>query len=540
MNYYAFSALVNFISGLLAGIFVYFYNRKSRINRSFALFSFLIAAWSFGYFFWQISNTSDSALFWSRALMVGAVFAAPAYLSLALALTDLYERKKIILIASYLIFSVFFFLNFTPLFVNHVEPIAGFPFWPMPGPAYHFFLALFFGYFFYSTYLLIQKYRISKGVIREQIKFVLIGISVVILGGSTNYFLWYKIPIPPVTNIAATLYLIIIAYAIVRYRLMDVRIVSRKIVINIGSAFFAYGLFYLIVWGYSTFLGGFYTRNAIIAGLVIIPVAVFVVFEFDKLITRFANVYLFLTLYNFQETINSLTLELTNYNDLEKISSLIVDTVKKSMQLDRAGVILLDDNKPNQFEFTKMSGYEEIQLKQCGLMVEHLQINQKPLVRDEIFLPQQENINGNPNKLKELHDYMEKIDAALCLPLLSDGKIIGMIILGSKISGDAYSKDDIGMLFTLSVRASTAIDNARLYGKLRDFGNVLKVKVGEQTTSLKITNAALEEKSKILADKLLELEKMNSYMVGREVKMQELKNRISELEGKLPAGGLAN
>lgn len=531
MNYYAFSALVNCIASLLVGGIVYFNNKKSHTNVGFSLFSLFISFWSFGYFFWQMAGDATSALFWTRVLMAGAVFAAPSYLYFALALIGKFESRKKSLAIIYFLFGIFFILNFTPFFVNHVESIYGFRFWPMPGPAYHPYLVLFFGCFLYSTYLLISQIRLSKGVAKEQLKYVLIGMTIAWTSGSTNYFLWYKIPVPPFANILTSLYVVIIAYAIIRYRLMDIRIVSRKIFINICSAVFVYGLFYLIIWSYDTFFGGAFTVRSYVVGAVAIPLAMAVASRSNKLVTKFANQHLFLSLYNFQETINDLTLKLTDYNDLDKISDLLVGTIKKSMQLERAGVLLFNTDQSNKFKFSKLLGYGDLSA-QSGQLIDYLQESQRPIIKDEILLSFRAGQKRDGDKLKRLYDYMEKNGIDLCLPLLSNRKIIGMIILGLKISGDAYSADDLDLLSALSVRAGTAIDNARLYEEVRDFSNTLKTKVSEQTASLKQTNEQLEQKSKILSEKLVELEKMNNLMIGRELKMRELKNKISELEGR--------
>jgi signal transduction histidine kinase len=48
------------------------------------------------------------------------------------------------------------------------------------------------------------------------------------VGGSTNWFLWFDIRIPPLGNPFVTLYLAVIAYAILRHKLLDINIAIRK------------------------------------------------------------------------------------------------------------------------------------------------------------------------------------------------------------------------------------------------------------------------------------------------------------------------
>jgi len=57
--------------------------------------------------------------------------------------------------------------------------------------------------------------------------------------------------------------------------------------------------------------------------------------------------------------------------------------------------------------------------------------------------------------------------------------------LGSKISQDAYTNEDLSLLTTLSKQAAIAINNACLYKETQDFNKTLQEKVDEQTKNIK-------------------------------------------------------
>ncbi|MBI5221181.1 MAG: GAF domain-containing protein [Candidatus Magasanikbacteria bacterium] len=490
MNFYAASALINFFTSLSLGGFVFLKNKKGIVNIAFSLFSSSVAFWSFGYFFWQISNNAEMALFWSRVLMAGAVFIPVTYFHFVIVLVELFNKRKKFLVFSYFLFFLFFLFDFTPFFVNRVEHIFSYRFWPLPGPVYHIFLVVWFGYVIYSTYLLFNKYKISQGIVRSQIKYVFLGMVVGFAGGSTNYFLWYKIPVPPIANILVSVYVAAIAYSIVKYRLMDLRIVARRFFIYFGVTAFTYGMFYLVAWIYSRFLGGVFTPTGYLAGLVIAPVFVAAFYGVNKSLKIIANKYFFVSLYNYQSTINKLSEELNYLTDLNQIIDLIVDTIKQTMQLDRAGLLLINQNKqPVQYQIAKVVGFNRqngISLVQDNFLTKHLKKTQKPLVRDElILLARDANAQKETEGFTRLHNHMKHIEASLCLPLMSSNQLIGIIVLGSKISGDAYTKEDLELLNTLAYQAGIAIDNARLYKEVQDFNKTLKQKVDEQTVDLK-------------------------------------------------------
>jgi len=235
MSFYAFTALLNAIVVFTLGFFVFLRKKKSPINQIFFFFCSAITIWSVFYFQWQVSVTESQALFWSRALMAGAVFIPVGYLHFLFVLTGDSKKKKIFLTFFYLLFSFFFISNFTPLFVKNVEPKLNFLFWPNPGILYHPFLLAWLFCAFYSVYFLIRKISKTEGLTRSQLKFILFGTIIGYLGGITNYLLWYDIPIPPVGNWTAIFYILIIAYAILKYRLLEIRIIATEFLVGLIS-----------------------------------------------------------------------------------------------------------------------------------------------------------------------------------------------------------------------------------------------------------------------------------------------------------------
>ncbi|MFA6106929.1 MAG: ATP-binding protein [Patescibacteria group bacterium] len=504
MNFYAISALINFFTSLILGVFVILKSRNSK-NLSFFIFCFFVASWSLGYYFWQIADDAISALFWCRALMAAAILIPVSYLHFVYALVDLVEKRKKFLIFSYGLFSLFLLGDLTPYFVSHIEPILNFKYWPIAGHLYSVFLVVWFFYVVYSTFLLYDKYKKSFGIIRLQLKYVMLGMIIGFAGGSTNYLLWYRIPVLPVGNILVSIYVAFSAYAIIRYRLMDIRIVARRIFIYFGAGAFTYGFFYFTIWLYSRAFGGIFTSGAYAAGLVVAPLFVFGFYRIDGGLRKFANKYLFVSLYNYQETITRLTDELNNYIDLSKIINLIVETIKKTMQLDRAGVLLINsETRPISFQIAKVIGFNRqngISLVQDNFLTRHLEKIQKPLVRDELtLLARDARSEKDKESIETLHGHMKKIEASLCLPLMSSKKLIGIIVLGAKISGDAYTSEDLELLNTLSKQAGIAIENARLYKQVGDFNKTLKDKVSVQTKDITAKNEELEKKAKELKD----------------------------------------
>jgi transcriptional regulator with GAF, ATPase, and Fis domain len=79
------------------------------------------------------------------------------------------------------------------------------------------------------------------------------------------------------------------------------------------------------------------------------------------------------------------------------------------------------------------------------------------------------------------------IDAGVqvILPLVSDGKLQGIYLLGRKLSDDVYQRQELDLLRTLANQASVSISNARLYEQVHSLSQELEETVQERTQELR-------------------------------------------------------
>jgi len=509
MNFYAISALINLATSIILGGFTFLKNPRRAINISFFLLTIAISVWSFAYFLWQISDTYDAALLWTRILSIGSTLIPLFYLQWILLVLGLLKDKKrlILLIFGYLITAVFLYFSFSTLFVKELTQELSFKFWPKAGPLYSIYLLFSYaGLISYGLIELIRSYYNRKGIIRYQIKYIILATIISFISGATNFFLWYDVQIPPIGNVLVALYTIILFYAMAKYRLMDIRVVIQKFIIFIVMIGTVYGFYYLISWIYITFLGGIFNIRTYLIGLVIAPLFIGVFLLVTKWIKIFANKYLFFSFYNYQEAMNNLAEDLSDSIDLDKMVNSIVDTIKSTMQLNRAGVLLINKEQGKiHYRISKVVGFDEtngISLVKDSFLTRYLQKTRKSLIREELsMLARETNKSQDKRSFEALEANMEKIEASLCLPLMSGSKLIGIIVLGSKLSGDAYSQEDLQLLEMLSRQAATALENAQLYKQVRDFNKTLQQKVDEQTKEIRRAYE-VEKKARVELERL--------------------------------------
>jgi signal transduction histidine kinase len=401
--------------------------------------------------------------------------------------------------AIYILLSVplVFILFFTDLWVKEVRILPSGP-ETIVGPAYLFYFLFILLFTSWSVYYLVKNYLDTKGIIRTQLNFILLGL---IPFGLISIFVDFILPLFLktsryfwISSVTSLLFITSTTYAITRYRFMELRIVIGRGMIYLFSFLTEISLALSLLF-LNERLEMLIPLNIFLPLILIVCILLFQpIFRFfEKLASR----YFFYTFYSAQKVIGDLGKKLTQFLDLDTFSSLLLNTLIETMKLDRA-VLLLRKPETGEYLIQKNIGFKEengISLVKDNFLTNFLEKTHKPLVYEEIFLIAKDLADEKERrKLERLKENMKRIEAALCLPLLFEGKIIGMIVLGNKLSGEAYSAQDIDLLTTLSQQASIAFQNARLYSEIKGFSEKLEKEVEKRTEELK---KAYEELKKL-------------------------------------------
>ncbi len=255
ISYCIFSSLINAVASLVLGIAVFSKKPREPKTLIFTWLTVNIAVWSGLYFGWMMSREPGTALIYCRALSAAAILIPVCYYHFATRLTGRPHNREVL--AGYGLAVILAGLCATPLIVARVEPaVEWFPVWPKAGLLYPAYLGFFFYYFVRVTWLLGSEYRRSAFLRKNQLLYVLVYTLAGYLGGSSNYFLWYDVPVPPLGNVLVAVYMIGVAYAMIRFRLMDFNLlIVRSLSYGLIILAFA-GLEVVLAAGLQQLLGG--------------------------------------------------------------------------------------------------------------------------------------------------------------------------------------------------------------------------------------------------------------------------------------------
>jgi signal transduction histidine kinase len=447
-----------------------------------------------------VTDNARLALFFCQMFEMPSIFLPVVYLNFAAAMTEDIKKYKKVLVGAYIFAFAFLILDFTPYYIVRVEPIMGFKYWPMATIWTLIYIIFFELCAAFASYVLIKKYIESTGLLKLQIKYLAIALTLGFIAGTFEWFLWFKIPIPPYPHILLSVSMFLAAYLIFRYRLMDLKVVAKNILLYFGLAVFLYAIFYITTLFYDKFFGGVFTISAYLVGIIISPVVAIILYYSTGFLSDFINKYFFTSLYNYQQIIKQTAQELGRYTDLNNIADIIIGTIEKTLSPKSAALLFVDSKNDNTnngkkcFVVIKTNGFNEKEISriESGLFSRYFEKRQDILVKDELNELIERTINENDKKmLISLKDEMQKYDIVICVPLINNGLLSGTIVLGETLNKDSYTKEDFIFLETLSHQAQIAIDNSSLYRELEDKNKNLEELLSAKNDFIRIANHQL-------------------------------------------------
>ncbi len=453
MSWYPITTLIAGVSVLATALFTHLRGRRDPASRIFSLFCLSVAMWCFSDFLVNISDSGSAALFRTRVLHMSAVFAPPLSLHFVLNLVDSRKGRHLLKIA-YGVTAFCLGLVWTPLFIKDVVPDPTRGFSSVPGPSYNLFYALFASCAVYGLYKLIVALKAATGLKRTQLTYVLAAITIVIAGGITYLLLniGSSKTLPPVDNFLVMIFPALIAYAIVRHRLLDIHIAITRTIVFIVVYTFVLGLPFLL--GYfgedilSTHLGKWWWLVPLTIGTLFATIGPFLYWALQ----RKAEAVLFQTQQRYQISLRQAAKEIPFIKERQtlmgKLAPLLVQTAGASFSL------LYVWNKKSQ-NYHLQASWGQISSDTPTPSIEGIDplVSQLGLLREPIFVEELAR-EGMPSAKG-----WQLLGASIFVPCLAREQPVGILCLGEKQSGQPYAPDEVGVLFSLATQLGLALEN---------------------------------------------------------------------------------
>jgi PAS domain S-box-containing protein len=452
------------LATLTLGGLVLFKNPAGSIHRYFALFTLSVAVWTLSSTF--VLGYYPSPL-WGR-LAFGAASAIPlAFLLFTSVFPTPFPtppRQPFIILKA--VGASTFVLSFTPLILRDTVFLDG-TLHGIYGPLYVPFCIYFVSCLAFSFYLLTQKLVLLRGFQKLQVRYLFLGVLVGAIGATiTNLIVPLLFGTSRLSRYGPLFGLpmsAMIAHSIIRYRMMNIKIVIRKGVVYACALIAATSIlaFFFMLF---THLTGYPKDTIPVVQAMLLALGVAILFHPLKAFVESSfNRYLYREAYDFQRTIRDASRRLSTMLDLDPLLDHLISVIEATFKAEWV-TVYLQDRSGNRFLPERSTPHERwnpvspLPLSETSPIVAWLRHNQKTLVREEAIRASQEDGRVIPSAHQ-----LDDLDADLALPLKDEQSVIGAIIVGRKRSGDPYFAEDIDLLETLVSQAGVAMKNAQLY-----------------------------------------------------------------------------
>lgn len=316
-------------------------------------------------------------------------------------------------------------------------------------------------YFTLAVVALAFTYREAAPAGKKQIKWIYLGLSLGFLPFLAIYIIPYLVrgSVAPVYTTVSIIPLAFIplafAVSILKYKLWDVEVVIKEILAY--SVTFVFGLIAFstvnlilsrVIEERSAMERNFlaFTSGLLIAG-VLIPV--------KGRIESMIEMILYRESYRHRRTMTDFAQELATFHDVHELISMMRERLRATLHIERMNL------------FTR----EALQGATTLLIYDPEEGVPRRITEDELgVMPKEGPIVLSTPRLPDQSETPWKLLGAgyrYAFPLRNRGELQGLLLLGTGRGEEPLSRDDLHLVGTLTAPIALAIENSRLYGKLR-------------------------------------------------------------------------
>jgi len=273
-----------------------------------------------------------------------------------------------------------------------------------------------------------------------------------VIGGFLQIFTGHGLE-PSLSAYFSFPWVLMIFYAITRFRLFDIRFVVSRTVFILLLSFSISALQFALFKVLEPVLGGV---ASIFISVPIIGVLFFGT-PLSRVVQRWVNELVVGRRYGYQTMLKESATAMITILRHEELLRYIVDSVRTGMGVGNACLYLRGAGEQDEVQdcygdCPAGPGTGDLPHR----ILEYLARDRMPILSDELGLSAQQ-------EDRELAVAFRARGLELVIPLVSKGQVLGFLSLGGRSNGDPYFQNDIDVLQTVAGYAAVAIDNARLF-----------------------------------------------------------------------------
>ncbi|GEM_PF-3204990 len=469
MNWHALVPLVCLAANAMLLTLVLTKGIYNPTRRVFAALLGVSILWNLFIFGMRTSPDAPTALFWERLVALPACFFPLLYYHFALLLAGRKSSKEPILVLAYVLGMVLVALALTTdLVVSGVRRTA----WawsPRPGPLGILIAVSMYLYSLLGVLVLFRTYRhLRSHRERNRLAYVLLGSSFIFLGGLLDLAPVVGIHVYPGTIVGDVVFAALITAAILRYELLDLKIVLRRGIVYAILGGLTGTVYLLMIFGVGKLPGMLSGQTKTIVAATAVGIAAILLWPLWGPIQHWIDRLLFPAHHDALLIVDQLGQRITRILQLDQLASIVEEEIGRAFGSEGVRLLIHEDDRLWAPAVKGARGADwKRSVRDGEPVIGWLQRERRPLTQEEIdTLPQFKGL------WKDEISYWRGIGSELLIPLSIKDRLVAILALGPKLSGREYDPQEHQLLSIVASQLAIAINNARLYEqtdeKLRD------------------------------------------------------------------------
>jgi len=478
LTVYTVIPVVEIVFSLILLVLLIIRGKRHVAQKPFFLFLLSMALWGIFIFIMRLDSDLTRALLWEKLVFAAIFSAAILFYKFTVNLTGATPRRWLHYLPYVLYFTCLSLIP-TKLMVTGMQMM-----WygkaPIVGPLFPAYVVSVYVPLVLGLMILVKRGKQSRNVDEKiRLQYIIAGIIAMFIGGTTDYLPVLGISMYPLGIVGNILFCVLATVAMLRYDLLEMKFMIRK-----GIAYSMAGLLVLGIFGGMTMLlsSAFQTALSPISitiTIVSVLIALLVFTFFQPIIPMFQRVvdrWFLRERYDHLEALKRFTRETRDIIDLRQLASSLVTAIANGMQ-SRYVYLLLPSPKTGSYVTHSYYGQNSsghISFGASSLFVLAMKYENGPVDSNDIeIIPALKGLGSNEK------DILVKNQVEVMVPLKTEEQLVGILLIGGKLSSVHYSSEDRQLLEKLSHGVALSIENAIAYESIQqEHGELLEAMDG--------------------------------------------------------------
>lgn len=293
--------------------------------------------------------------------------------------------------------------------------------------------------------------------------------TIIMVAASVLKYVIQDVPLV-LSQVGFTVNAVIIAYALMKYRLLDIQVLVRKWIVYTGVTVCMTLAYLTLLLVLSNLLRLLPPQLGIPATIGLVILFAYLFNWIKSALDKAADRLFYGSRYVNRQLLLSFAGKVSNFINIKEIANELLKPLAKAIRARQVG-LLLPHNEYYSTKFVARLTEEEqiapIMLAQNSLIIKWLEDSGVPLSMEAV-----EKEPRSKDLTVQDREAISTFQIEILCPIFSKTRLVAILALSKKQGRGLYTRDDIDLVTTLAKESAVAIENAQIYEKAKEQANM--------------------------------------------------------------------